>query len=323
MHKNLSEERSRMQKLMGFIYEYNSHDVLSEEVIKKSVISEQGVKKYNMKPVDFSKSLKDNMIGVYADDAGLQESLGEWESFINQEKKKRRKLESITIDVSAGASKLAATNRLPKGESVPDHDYGGIVPKDKWTTYDQDAQLNDGAPVGKIPVGYDPNSGYYIIKGGNKFLAQNRAINLKKRLEKYFADNHPNIKPVVKMYPKLDTKKFASAEIKGVTYTTPTPEPKIPYIQQLLNMPEGMHQSKYHFVNKEGEYKNITKPWYDQVKKFMYKTSEEGGYAKNDPLYGVRELVDVGWEDWKKWKRNPELYPQFKKLKTTPTKPLK
>jgi hypothetical protein len=40
MYKNLSEEKSRMQKLMGFIYEYNSHDILSEQVIKKSVISE-------------------------------------------------------------------------------------------------------------------------------------------------------------------------------------------------------------------------------------------------------------------------------------------
>ena len=31
MSKNLSEERIRMRKLMGFTYEDNSHDVLSEQ----------------------------------------------------------------------------------------------------------------------------------------------------------------------------------------------------------------------------------------------------------------------------------------------------
>tara|TARA_R110000824_G_scaffold183039_2_gene364026 strand:- start:1574 stop:2956 length:1383 start_codon:yes stop_codon:yes gene_type:complete len=44
MSKNLSEERIRMRKLMGFTYKDNSHDVLAEQNIGKSIISEQGEK---------------------------------------------------------------------------------------------------------------------------------------------------------------------------------------------------------------------------------------------------------------------------------------
>lgn len=313
--KYLNEELTRIKTLFNFKVDDNSHDVLSEEVIRKSVISEQGVKKYPIDPIDFSKSLKDNMIGIYVDDTVLQQSLGEWDDRIKQEEDKRRKLESITIDVSAGATEVAATNRLPKGVSGPDHDYGGIVPKDKWTTHNQN-KLSQEAPVGKIPVDYDPNSGYYRIKDGNKFLVINRVKKLSEKLKKYFAEHHPDIKPIFNpRYLTRADKPFATTKITGVTYKKEVPETKIPYIQRLLNMPSGMHQSKYHFVNKSGNYKNITKVWYNQIKSFMYKTPEEGGYTKNDPLFGVRELVDVGWEDWKKWKRNPELYPQFKKIK--------
>ena len=41
MSKNLSEEVKRMRKIMGFTYDDNSHNVLSEQSIKKSVIVEQ------------------------------------------------------------------------------------------------------------------------------------------------------------------------------------------------------------------------------------------------------------------------------------------
>jgi len=41
MSKNLSEERIRMRKLMGFTYKDNSHEVLSEENIKKAILKEQ------------------------------------------------------------------------------------------------------------------------------------------------------------------------------------------------------------------------------------------------------------------------------------------
>ena len=81
MHKNLSEEKSRMQKLMGFIYEYNSHDILSEQVIKKSVISEQPntvsgeVKREQLKPVSLSDAFKDNMVGVNTQSPQLKEGL--------------------------------------------------------------------------------------------------------------------------------------------------------------------------------------------------------------------------------------------------------
>ena len=39
--KSLIEERKRMQEIMGFTYKDNSHDILSEEFIKRSLIKEQ------------------------------------------------------------------------------------------------------------------------------------------------------------------------------------------------------------------------------------------------------------------------------------------
>ena len=41
MSKNISEEIKRMKDLFGFEYKNNSHDVLSEEVINRSIIKEQ------------------------------------------------------------------------------------------------------------------------------------------------------------------------------------------------------------------------------------------------------------------------------------------
>ena len=35
--KSLNEEQKRMKELMGFTYKDNSHDILSEENIKRSI----------------------------------------------------------------------------------------------------------------------------------------------------------------------------------------------------------------------------------------------------------------------------------------------
>ena len=39
--KLMAEENARMRKLMGFTYEDNSHEVLSEQNIRKAILKEQ------------------------------------------------------------------------------------------------------------------------------------------------------------------------------------------------------------------------------------------------------------------------------------------
>ena len=227
MYKNLSEEKSRMQKLMGFIYEYNSHDILSEQVIKKSVISEQPntvsgeVKREPLKPVPFTNAFQNNMVKVYKN-AALDKALQELDAQIQSKIKEGKKLQSISVEVDAGASKLAATNRLPEGVSTPDHHYDGIVPKGKWTTY----KINNpkqNAPVGKggIPGDYNPTSGYYRIKDGNNYLANQRANNLKVYLEEYLTEKYEAKVIVTINFIEIKNERYASAVITGVVMKEP------------------------------------------------------------------------------------------------------
>lgn len=55
--KSLNEQKKRMQELMGFTYEDNSHDVLSEEIIKRNILLNEGKLKGNSEvkkgPVEF------------------------------------------------------------------------------------------------------------------------------------------------------------------------------------------------------------------------------------------------------------------------------
>ena len=64
MSKNLSEERIRMRKLMGFTYEDNSHDILSEQNTHDSLI-EQRKKKYKNTPG--TQTITTPLSGVYID----------------------------------------------------------------------------------------------------------------------------------------------------------------------------------------------------------------------------------------------------------------
>ena len=74
MSKNLSEERIRMRKLMGFTYEDNSHDVLSEQTRE-----EKNKKKRIEKDKARLKKAKDKEKGVkYDDDRWTDEYIESW-----------------------------------------------------------------------------------------------------------------------------------------------------------------------------------------------------------------------------------------------------
>ena len=279
--RNRIVEESRIRELIGFTYEQNSHDVLSEEVLNQSVLDKE-----NLPAVNFNKAFRDNMVGVYINDAGLQSILKDLEDHINKAEKERKKLESITIDINSGSSPENATNRLPKGVSQSDHTYGGIVPKDKWTrSNDYKGNVKD------LPHDYTPNKGYYGIEGGNKFLAQNRAINLSKKLRSYFKNKYKII-PSFKINAKTDTKQFVNAEIKSVAFKMIAPKKQThqKYIQQILNVPPGYEKSRYHYTNEEGDVSPMDDINYHHFKK--YKEELE-----------VKELPDMKWEEFLKLKR--------------------
>ena len=300
-----------------------SQILITEKQLKKLsdiLLREQRITKEKLPVIDFTNTLKDNMIGV--DDAALEAKLVEVENVIKKAEDEGQKLESIAIDITAGASRVPATNRLPQGKSRPDHTYRKIVPVDKWTTYNQMNELGTLKKEGDLPADYDPNTGYYEIEKGNTFLSRNRATRLSKKLKKYFTDHYPEITPQFKIKLKLEgDKKFATAKITGVTYKKETPPPTIPYIQ-FVNAPKGYEKSRYHMWDKEGTYGHLTPTTYEEIKDTMYKTPDEGGYTKDDQFFRVREKVDMTWEDFIKNRRRIKAgkgtAPEYNKLKPIP-----
>ena len=169
--ESLNEELNRMKKLMNFDISENSHDVLSENVIKTVNRIDEQMEEENLPSINFEKSFKNNMVFVDGNNSEVQNAINQLDGYIQKSKDDEKELKSIGITINAGASELRATNRLPEGVTKPDHDYGGIVPANMWTTVDKRVQ---SAAITQIPPSYNPNQGYYAIKDGNKYLAQKR-----------------------------------------------------------------------------------------------------------------------------------------------------
>lgn len=172
--------------------------------------------------IDFRSTFKNNMVTLKnVKKEELDRALLELDDNIKKANTEDKDLKSITISIDAGASKIRATNRLPEGIEEPDHNYGkkNITP-DKWTTISNKNPLGE---VDTIPDGYNPNSGYYAIRDGNKYLANTRAVSLKKYLTKYIFNKY-KIKPEIEIKTVDESsEQYASAKIESIVFKRPIP----------------------------------------------------------------------------------------------------
>jgi hypothetical protein len=223
--ESLNEELNRMKKLMNFDISENSHDVLSENVIKTVNRIDEQIVDENLPSINFEKSFKNNMVFVDGNNSEVQNAINQLDGYIQKSKDDEKELKSIDITINAGSSELRATNRLPEGVTKPDHDYGGIVPANMWTTVDKRVQ---SAAITQIPPSYNPNQGYYAIKDGNKYLAQKRAENLQKYLNEYLNKKYSGSAIKINIVGVNQTKKkFVNAVIDSIVFERPTiPEPQ-------------------------------------------------------------------------------------------------
>jgi len=217
--ESLNEELNRMKKLMNFDISENSHDVLSENVIKTVNRIDEQIEDENLPSINFEKSFKNNMVFVDGNNSEVQNAINQLDGYIQKSKDDEKELKSIGITINAGASELRATNRLPEGVTKPDHDYGGIVPANMWTTVDKRVQ---SAAITQIPPSYNPNQGYYAIKDGNKYLAQKRAENLQKYLNEYLNKKYSGSAIKISIVGVNQTKKkFVDATINSIVFKEP------------------------------------------------------------------------------------------------------
>ena len=220
--KSLNEELMKMRKLMNFDISENSHDVLSENFVKNANRIDEQIEEENLPSIDFEKSFKNNMVFVDGTNSEVQNAINQLDGYIQKSKEGEKELKSIGIIINAGASELRATNRLPEGVTKPDHDYGGIVPANMWTTVDKRVQ---SAAITQLPPSYNPNQGYYAIKDGNKYLAQKRAENLQKYLNGYLNKKYSGSAIKINIVGVNQTKKkFVNAVIDSIVFEIPKRE---------------------------------------------------------------------------------------------------
>jgi hypothetical protein len=115
-----------------------------------------------------------NMVTISKDDR-YRAAMNEFFTSLARRKKAGEVIKSISINIVSSATGDRATNKLPDGVNAPDHDYGGRVPSNQWTTVNKRVSADE---VDRLPDGYNPQSGYYAIRGGNQFLTQTRANNI-------------------------------------------------------------------------------------------------------------------------------------------------
>lgn len=201
---NLSEELSRMKKLMSFKMDDNSHKKLSADFIKEStkkrkVVSEQkdvkdtdqlqqttkdtgwrnvisGIKYDQVDEKGFTKEAEE--VSEYYEDNFIRPNEAMVDNFLETEVYpdidsllEKDFTGTLWFTVNSGASKLNATNRWDnkKVENPPQHDFGGLMGDRKWTP----AYVNGT---------YTKPKQENIVKGGNTFLAENRGLELLKML---------------------------------------------------------------------------------------------------------------------------------------------
>jgi len=106
---------------------------------------------------------------------------------------------------------LSATNSLPAGITRPDHDYGGTL------------SLNVCQP-GRSNQCWLPatrRDERVAVNGGNEFLANQRALNLKVYLEQHLKGKYPGADINIKINDiNASSTKFASAVINGIVWDT-------------------------------------------------------------------------------------------------------
>ena len=178
MSKNLSEERIRMKKLMGFTYEDNSHDVLSENFVNNvNRIDEQdNSNTKTLATVVFDDTFDDNYI---TPKATWEQKGDQVVQKIQDQIKLGYKLENIQMTFNGGASPVPASN-VYSLSSEPNHDFGGLLEK-----YSDNGWVKPGESGG---TNIEPDKdGVKGGKEGNRWLAKARGENLKKLLIPYIS----------------------------------------------------------------------------------------------------------------------------------------
>jgi hypothetical protein len=179
--ETLNEELNRIKKLMNFDISENSHDVLSENVIKTvNRIDEQdnSITK-TLATVVFDDTFDNNYI---TPKDTWKEKGDQVVQKIQDQIKLGYKLENIQITFNGGASPVPATN-IYSLSTPPKHDFGGLLGELglKWEKRSDIDNRVSGARGSNIKPA--PDNG----KTGNGWLAKARGENLKKLLIPYIS----------------------------------------------------------------------------------------------------------------------------------------
>jgi len=148
--------------------------------IVKRVIKEQEVQDSKYPPISFEESFAMNMVTIQ-NNQNVQQKLAQLDKLIIDA---GGELLRIDITINAGHSPEAATNGLPQGYDKPDHDYGGILSMNVCSE-----QIKE-----KCWMPFNRASEKTRVTDGNKYLAQQRANNLKLYLESYLTKKYPKAK---------------------------------------------------------------------------------------------------------------------------------
>ena len=215
MSKNLHEEIKRMQHLVNFKIGDNSHDVLSEQNIKKSVIVEQADEVVTDDPGEIDKlttstgyqDVVKGIAGVTYDEKSWNKEpseltdlflnnyiilddtkFNEWVStsiFPDLNRLIKDKYSgTLRFKINSGASKVNATNKWDdtKANHAPNHNFGNNTdfPESGWIKNSNVGKDSKGKFI-KCSGDVTENC-YVVITDGNPWLAKNRGQNVINKL---------------------------------------------------------------------------------------------------------------------------------------------
>lgn len=200
--------------------------IITEEE-KKSILKMYGLNEQeqtrSLPTIEFEEAFPNNMIDLYNREA-YGRAIQELDNEINSASQGNENLDLISITIRSGHSPENATNRLPDGFKIPDHNYGGLQGMTTEVCPTGEKKLNNGLGCW-IKFGDNQwKDNYTRIIEGNVFLAKQRGLKLKAMLEQYLRKKYPNAKSItITVDENIGTdRKFVSAVINSVVSKKPT-----------------------------------------------------------------------------------------------------
>lgn len=176
----------------------------------------------NLPTIEFEEAFPNNMIDLYNAEA-YNRAIQELNNEIISAGREDEDLDSISITIRSGHSPENATNRLPEGFDRPDHNYGGLQGMTMQVCPSGRNRLETGLCWIKFGDSQWRNN-YTRITEGNVFLARQRGLKLKARLDQYLREQYPTLQRIsIEADENIGTdRKFVSAVINSIVKKRPT-----------------------------------------------------------------------------------------------------